>query len=135
MITCPLLVLSAMLFLAAPLAAADCPVARSGDAISDTLEKAPSCDAAQKLFEACAYVASIDSMFGSIVTGKCENDFLAKLNASQRKTYDRQKDACSRKYAKQEGAMYRSFEAMCISKLAAGYSKRFAASPKGPADK
>jgi len=50
----PLLVLSAMLFLAAPLAAADCPVARSRDAISDTLEKAPSCAAAQKLFEACA---------------------------------------------------------------------------------
>ena len=74
-------------------------------------------------------------MFGGIVTEKCENDFLVKLNASQRKTYDRQKDSCTRKYAMQEGTMYRSFEAMCISKLAAGYSKRFAASPKGRADK
>lgn len=125
----PPLLLFVMLFLAEPLAAADCPVARSGDTIADALEKAPSCAAAQKLFEACAYVASIDSMFGGIVTEKCEKDFLGKLSATQRKTYDRGKVACTRKYAKQEGTMYRSFEAMCISKLANSYSRKFAGNP------
>ncbi len=120
------LLLSGMLIFAAPSQAADCPVPRGGDEIATALEKAPTCDAAQKLFEACAYVASIDSMFGGIVTEKCEKDFLTKLSASQRKTYDREKDACMRKYEKKEGTMYISFMAMCHSKLAVSYSKRFA---------
>jgi hypothetical protein len=121
----PLLALCALLSLGAPANAADCPVKRSGDAISDALEKAPTCDAAQKVFEACAYVASIDSMFGGIVTEKCEKDFLDKLNVSQRENYDRKKDACTKKYAKKEGTMYISFMAMCHSKLAVAYSKKF----------
>ena len=121
----PLLALAAVLLLAAPANAADCPVERSGDAITDALEKAPTCSAAQKIFEACAYVASIDGAFGGIVTEKCEKDFLTKLSAAQRKTYDREKDACTQKYAKKEGTMYVSFTAMCHSKLAVSYSKRF----------
>lgn len=133
MMTRLLLVLVGLLFMAPPLTAADCPVERNGDAISAALEKAPTCAAAQKLFEDCAYVASIDSMFGGIVTEKCEKDFLTKLSATQRKSYNGQKVACSRKYAKQEGTMYRSFEAMCISTLAVRNSKRLAASPKGSA--
>lgn len=121
-----LFALAAALLLAVSAKAADCPVERTGDKISDAIEKASSCAAAQKVFEACAYVASIDSMFGGMVTEKCEKDFLAKLSPAQRKTYEREKDACSKKYAKEEGTMYRSFEVTCISKLAAGYSKRFA---------
>ncbi len=120
------LALAAALLLAGPVQAADCPVERSGDTISDAIEKAATCQAAQKVFEACAYVASIDSQFGAIVTEKCEKDFLAKLTPAQAKTYQSQKDACSKKYANKEGTMYRSFEAMCISRLAVGYSKRFA---------
>jgi hypothetical protein len=122
----PPLALAAALLLAAPVQAADCPVERSGDAIADAIEKAATCAAAQKVFEACAYVASIDTQFGAIVTEKCEKDFLAKLSPGQGKTYQAQKDACVRKYANKDGTMYRSFEAMCISKLAVGYSKRFA---------
>jgi hypothetical protein len=121
-----LFALAAALLIAAPAQAADCPVERSGDTISDAIEKAPTCDAAQKIFEACAYVASIDTQFGAIVTEKCEKDFLTKLSPAQSKTYQSRKDACAKKYAKQEGTMYRSFEAMCISKLAVGYSKRLA---------
>jgi hypothetical protein len=120
--------LAAALLLAAPALApaADCPVERSGDMISDAIEKAPTCESAQKVFDACAYVASIDTQFGAIVTEKCEKNFLAKLTPAQGKTYQGQKDACSKKYANKEGTMYRSFEAMCISKLAVDYSKRFA---------
>lgn len=124
--TRPLFALAAAFLLAAQAHAADCPVERSGDKISDAIEKAPCCAAAQKVFEACAYVASIDSMFGGLVTEKCEKGFLTKLTPAQSKTYNREKDACAKKYAKQEGTMYRSFEAMCVSKLAVGYSKRFA---------
>ena len=109
----------------APLQAADCPVPRSGDTISEMLEKAPTCADALKMFEACGYGSSIDVQFGATVTEKCEGDFLPKLSASQRKVYDREKDACTRKYAKQEGTMYRSFEAFCRAKLAAGYARKF----------
>ena len=127
----PLVVLLAMTFPAtvfptAPLAAADCPVERSGDAISGAIEKAPSCDAGLKVFEACAYVASIDVQFGATVTEKCEAAFLSKLNPAQRKTYDREQEACTRKYIKQDGSMYRSFEAFCHAKLARAYARRLA---------
>ena len=121
-----LLALSATFLLIAPAKAVDCPVARDGDAISAAIEKAPTCEAAYNVFQACAYIASIDSMFGGLVTEKCEKNFLAKLTPPQSKAYQREKDACEKKYAKQEGTMYRSFEATCISKVAVGYSKRFA---------
>jgi hypothetical protein len=121
-----LFVFSTMLLLTVPSKAADCPVPRGGDDIATALEKAPTCADAQKVFEACAYVASIDSMFGGIVTEKCEKDFLTKLSGPQRRTYDREKDTCTKKYARKEGTMYISFMAMCHSKLAVSYSKRFA---------
>jgi hypothetical protein len=123
-------VASAIFLLAAPAQGADCPVARSGDTIADALEKAPTCAAALKLFEACAYGASIDSMFGGIVTTKCEADFMTKLSSAQRKTYNREKDVCTSKYAKKEGTMYRSFEAFCYAKLARSYAQEHAAGPK-----
>jgi hypothetical protein len=121
-----LLMLAGMIFLAVPLSAADCPVERSGEAISEALEKAPSCDAALKLFEACAYGASIDVQFGATVTEKCEATFLPKLSTTRRKTYDREQEACTRKYVKQNGSMYRSFEAFCHAKLARAYAQRLA---------
>ena len=121
----PLLALCAMLLLGIPTYGADCPVERNGDAISAAIEKAPTCAAAYNTFQACAYIASIDTMFGGLVTEKCEKGFLTKLSPAQTKTYEREKDACSKKYANKEGTMYRSFEATCISKLAVGYSKRF----------
>jgi len=116
------LVLSALFLLAVPASAA-CPV-QGVEAIEEALDKAPSCDAALKMFEACGYGASIDAMFGGKVTEKCEGVFLSKLSSTQRKTYDREKEACTRKYAKEEGTMYRSFEAFCHAKLAAGYARK-----------
>ena len=128
-----LLALSATFLLIAPAKAVDCPVARDGDAISAAIEKAPTCEAAYNVFQACAYIASIDSMFGGIVTTRCEGDFLSKINAMQRKSYDKTREACTRKYAKKEGTMYRSFEAFCHAKLARAYALKFGASPKDSA--
>jgi hypothetical protein len=116
---------AAVVLCAAPVHAADCPVERDGEKISEAIEKASTCEAAYNVFQACAYIASIDSMFGGLVTEKCEKTFLSKLNPTQSKTYERGKDACAKKYAKQEGTMYRSFEATCVSKLAVSYAKRY----------
>jgi hypothetical protein len=115
----------ATLLLAGPLRAADCPV-QGGAEIADALDKAQTCAAALRLFEACGYGSSIDVQFGATVTKKCEADFLPKLSAARRKTYDREQEACTRKYIKQDGSMYRSFEAFCHAKLARAYAQKLA---------
>jgi hypothetical protein len=93
--------------------------------IEDLLRKAPSCQRAGALFEICQFGASGDVSLGAIVTEKCEGDFLSKLNAAQRRAYDRGQKRCQRKYAHEDGTMYRSFEAFCGADLARHYSAKF----------
>jgi hypothetical protein len=92
--------------------------------IEDLLRKAPSCQRAGALFEICQFGASGDVSLGAIVTEKCEGDFLSKLNAAQRRAYDRGQKRCQRKYAHEDGTMYRSFEAFCGADLARNYSAK-----------
>ena len=73
--------------------------------IEDLLRKAPSCQRAGALFEICQFGASGDVSLGAIVTEKCEGDFLSKLNAAQRRAYDREQKRCQRKYAHEDGTM------------------------------
>jgi hypothetical protein len=93
--------------------------------IEDLLRKAPSCQRAGALFESCQFGASGDVSLGAIVTGKCEGDFLGKLDAAQRRAYDREQKRCQRKYAHEDGTMYRSFEAFCGADVARNYSAKF----------
>jgi hypothetical protein len=106
-------------------AAQDCQTLASDDRIAQ-LEQAPTCRQAMARFEACAYGASGDIALGAVVIGKCEAGFLGKLTPARRKSYDRAQSQCARKYAKQSGTLYRSFEAFCRAKLAKTYSDRFA---------
>jgi hypothetical protein len=71
--------------------------------IEDLLHKAPSCQRAGALFESCQFGASGDVSLGAIVTEKCEGDFLGKLDAAQRRAYDREQKRCQRKYAHEDG--------------------------------
>jgi len=93
--------------------------------IEDLLGKAPSCQRALALFEICQFGASGDVSLGAIVTHKCEGDFLTKLNSTQRRAYQREQERCLRKYSKQDGTMYRSFEAFCGAGVARNYSAKF----------
>ena len=93
--------------------------------IEDLLRKTPSCQRAGALLEICQFGASGDVSLGAIVTEKCESDFLRKLNAAQRRAYDRAQKRCQRKYAHEDGTMYRSFEAFCGADLARNYSAKF----------
>ena len=93
--------------------------------IEDLLHKAPSCQRAGALFESCQFGTSGDVSLGAIVTGKCEGDFLGKLNAAQRRAYHREQKRCQRKYAHEDGTMYRSFEAFCGADVARNYSAKF----------
>ena len=93
--------------------------------IEELLGQAPSCQRALALFEICQFGASGDVSLGAIVTHKCEGDFLVKLNSTQRRAYQREQQHCQRKYGKQGGSMYRSFEAFCGANVARNYSARF----------
>jgi hypothetical protein len=103
-----------------------CPVAEhSLDAIETAIAIAASCEDSMDTFQACAYVASGDVPLGQAVISKCEGDFLHKLSAGQKRAYEQEIKRCWRKYRRELGTMYRSFEAMCAAAVAQAYSRRF----------
>jgi hypothetical protein len=105
--------------------AEDCPAKSTMfEDIVVALNKAPSCDRAMKVFEACEFGTSGDVHFGAIVEKKCEGDFLTRLNAPQRRVYQHQMRVCDRKYRNESGTMYLSFTAFCRAEVAQRYSHR-----------
>jgi hypothetical protein len=109
-----------------PRAAKECPVTEHGpEAIETAIEKAASCEESMDTFEACAYVTTGDVPLGQAVISKCEGDFLNKLDASQKRAYEQELKRCWRKYRRESGTMYRSFEAMCAAAVAQAYYRRF----------
>lgn len=112
---------------AAPAFAAECPVEMSR--ADEAIRAAAGCQAALETFRACAYGSSGDVQLASIVRERCEADFLARLPAKQRRTYDGAQARCARQYARESGSMYRSFEAFCSAELAARHSAK---SGRGP---
>jgi hypothetical protein len=109
----------------APALAAECTLERDLDAMVGALKQAPSCVAAYKMFEDCAFGASGDVPLGEAVQEKCEGGFLAKLDAAKKSAYSNQLAACDRKYAKQSGTMFRSAKAFCRAGMARDYAKRY----------
>jgi len=108
-----------------PSAPKECPVTEhSLDAIETAIAKAASCEESMDTFQACAYVASGDVALARAVIGKCEGDFLDKLNTGQKRAYEQEIKRCWRKYRREGGTMYRSFEAMCAAGVAQAYSRR-----------
>jgi hypothetical protein len=113
----------ASLVMLAPGWAAECTIER--DKLDDALRATPSCAAAYRLFELCEYGASGDVPLGAIVQEKCEANFLSRLDGARKGAYRRQLAVCNHKYAKEDGTMYRSFEAFCRAGAARDYSKRY----------
>lgn len=110
----------------------ECPVEHDFDEIENLIRAAPSCQRAIKSFELCNFGASGDVGLGAIVTEKCEGDFLGKLNGAQKRAYSREQRRCALKYQKEDGTMYRSFEAFCRAYVARDYSAKFLkAAPAG----
>jgi len=111
----------------------ECPVTEhSLDAIEAAIDQGVSCQQSMGIFQACAYVASGDVPLGEAVIRKCEGDFLNKLTSPQKRAYERQIKRCWRKYAREAGTMYRSFEAMCAAAVAQAYSRRVITATKRP---
>jgi hypothetical protein len=115
----------AAIWLIAPLPAhsEECP-SYDFDNIQKSLAGASSCDKAMAMFKLCEYGASGDVGLGESVIKKCEGEFIAALNKTEQRTYDNKIKACWRKYAKESGTMYRSFEAFCAAGVAQTYARR-----------
>jgi len=96
------------------------------DKISQDLDNAATCSAALELFGACSVGASSDVRIGGTVLGRCERDFLTRLNKAQKRDYQAERNRCERKYSRREGSMYRSAEVFCLAEVANRYAKRFA---------
>jgi hypothetical protein len=94
------------------------------DDIITALNKTSGCDAAMKVFAACEHGASGDVDFGAVVEKKCEADFLVRLKASEKLSYQREMRVCDRKHRNESGTMYLSFTAFCRAEVAQRYSHR-----------
>jgi phage protein U len=125
------LAVSAMLLLATPLRAKDCPVQEFGlEARENAIRKASTCRQALEIMDACAYGAGGDTGLSVAVRERCEPEFLPKLGKAQKRAYDRELKRCDRKYARESGTMYRSFTAFCQAQSAVAHAGRFGATAK-----
>jgi hypothetical protein len=103
----------------------ECPAKSTDmDDIIAVLNEAESYERAIKVFQACEYGTSGDIRFGAVVEKKCEADFLGHLREPQKSAYRRELRLCDRKYANEQGTMYRSFAAFCRAEVAQRYSRR-----------
>jgi hypothetical protein len=125
------LAVSAMLLLATPLSAKNCPVKEFGlEAQEDAIRKASTCRQALEIMDACAYGATGDTGLGDAVRERCEPEFLPKLSKAQKRAYDREQRRCDQKYARQSGSMYRSFTAFCQAQSTVAHAAKFGATAK-----
>ena len=86
--------------------------------ITKGISQAPTCDVALKMFQKCSVGTSGDIGIGEVVTQKCEALFKGKLSAQQTRAYSHARQVCDSKYAKEDGTMYRPFEAFCRAQAA-----------------
>jgi hypothetical protein len=125
------LALLAVILLAGPLKAMDCPVETQVegtlDAKEEAIRKAPTCKAAYAIMEACAYTASGDTGLGEAVRERCEPEFIRKLTKPQRRVYDQEQKRCTNKYANKRGTMYVSFSAFCRAESTVKYAAKYGA--------
>ncbi len=94
------------------------------DEVVKVIGTAPSCERAMAIFKDCQMSTSGDIHLGEAVEKKCEGDFLARLTPPRKAAYQRQMDACDRKYRNESGTMYRSFTAFCRAEIAQRYARQ-----------
>jgi hypothetical protein len=94
------------------------------DEIVAAISAAPGCAKAMAIFKDCQFSASGDISLGAAVEKKCEGGFLSRLRAAENKAYQREMAVCDRKYANEQGTMYRSFTAFCRAEIAQRYSRQ-----------
>ncbi|HEY1779429.1 MAG TPA: hypothetical protein VGG79_03190 [Roseiarcus sp.] len=113
-------------------AEAKCP---AGDApiFEDDLRAAPSCEAAHKLHDACAWGSSGDARLSGAVIEKCEAMFLDRLTPAQKRNYEARQQRCSDKYSREDGSLAIAETALCAEAIAVSFARNAAAAGRTPA--
>jgi uncharacterized lipoprotein YajG len=91
------------------------------------VQKAPTCEAANKLNDACSEATGADTEPSQAVIDKCERDFINKISGRQSASYKREKWRCQQKYSGERGSMYASFTMYCLAHVAKKYSLKWKA--------
>ena len=123
----PIAIACLLAFLSVPTFAADCPVeSMAPSEVEKLIVAAPGCEQSLKIFQSCGMGASSDVRLGGVVTEKCEAAFEGRLSGAERRAYSRAQAICEKKYQRETGSMYRSFEAFCFAEAAARMAKQVA---------
>jgi hypothetical protein len=102
-----------LLAVSAEVAAGDeCPKT-DGPITEEDLRATPNCAAAVALHARCSLGPSGDTIRSKPGYEKCEPTFLPKLNASQKRAYQKELARCARPQGSGEGSMNVSFEIVC----------------------
>src|SRR5262249_22199756 len=102
----------------------ECPVsAADRDAVIKAIQQAPTCKASFDILDVCRGNAGGDVELAGLVTERCEKTFLPTIKATHKRIYDEAHAACQRKYAKSQGTMYASAQAICEAKAAVRFAK------------
>jgi hypothetical protein len=106
---------------AIPALAMECPTSDYAQ-VEKRVADAPSCDASMQLLLACQLGSSGDVGLSLIVIKRCENDFLASLSHSARRSYERKLGACAAKFVNRSGTLFQSIRAICWAEVAHTYA-------------
>jgi uncharacterized protein len=93
-----------------------------GETLGDALANSRSCQSALKTYRDCTWGSSADTGFSAIVVGKCEQDFIKKLNAAEMQNYADRMQLCAYRYSMVQGTLYMSIAATCQADLAASFA-------------
>jgi hypothetical protein len=113
-------------------AEAKCP---AGDApiFEEDVRAAPSCEAAHKLHDACAWGSSGDARLSGAVIEKCEALFLDRLTPAQKRNYQDRQQRCSEKYAREDGSLAIAEASLCAEAIAVSFAGNAAVAGRIPA--
>ena len=101
-----------------------CPVESANSSeIADAVRAAPSCAQSYEVMNVCRGSADGDLALANIVVEKCEQVFVATLDAAALKSYSAARDSCARRFVKKDANSV-SNQAACEAGVAVVFAHR-----------
>ncbi|SEE18479.1 hypothetical protein SAMN05519104_5428 [Rhizobiales bacterium GAS188] len=94
-------------------------------AVEAALRKAPNCERAYRMLEACQLGSTADNALSVTVQSKCEPMFIDKADAATKKAYKRAQLRCDKIAERNSGTMYQSFAAVCLAGAARDFARKY----------
>jgi hypothetical protein len=94
-------------------------------AVEAAVRRAPNCNRAYRILEACQLGSTADNPLADTVQSKCEPMFMDKADAAMRKAYKKAQDRCNKIAEQNSGTMYQSFAAVCLARTARDFAGKY----------